>query len=55
MGNMSQVQTAEILPATTDAEWDQAEMEFEDRAILLLIVSRATWRDRIEACAVGLT
>ena len=34
MGNMSQVQTAEILPATTDAEWGQAEMEFEDRAIL---------------------
>ena len=31
---MSQVQTAEILPPTTDEEWGQVETEFEDRAIL---------------------
>lgn len=34
MGNMSQVQTAEISPAQTNAEWEQAEMEFQDRAIM---------------------
>jgi CxxC-x17-CxxC domain-containing protein len=34
MGNMSQVQTAEIFPTQTDREWEQAEMEFQDRAIL---------------------
>ena len=31
---MSQVQTAEIFPTQTDREWEQAEMEFQDRAIL---------------------
>ena len=34
MGNMSQVQTAEISPTQTNGEWEQAEMEFQDRAIL---------------------
>jgi CxxC-x17-CxxC domain-containing protein len=34
MGNMSQVQTAEIFPTQTNREWEQAEMEFQDRAIL---------------------
>ena len=34
MGNMSQVQTAEIYPTQTNREWEQAEMEFQDRAIL---------------------
>jgi CxxC-x17-CxxC domain-containing protein len=33
MGNMSQVQTAEVLLTNTNAEWSQSEMEFEDRAI----------------------
>ena len=31
---MSQVQTAEIFPTQTNREWEQAEMEFQDRAIL---------------------
>ena len=34
MGNMSQVQAAEISPTQTNREWEQAEMEFQDRAIL---------------------
>jgi CxxC-x17-CxxC domain-containing protein len=34
MGNMPQVQTAEISPAQANGEWEQAEIEFQDRAIL---------------------
>jgi len=31
---MSQVRIADISPAQTDPEWEQSEMEFQDRAIL---------------------